>query len=64
MLIEELDISIVNALCDFLSDLMRTPPLDHIQSRPSVLCLSAGRRSNEQVVLQLSLEVVLLDVIC
>lgn len=63
MLIEELDVAIVDTLCDLLADLMRRPPLDHVELRPSVLSLGAGRGTNEQVVLQLSLEVVLLDVI-
>lgn len=63
MLIEELDVAVVDSLRDLLADLMRRPPLDHVELRPSVLRLGARRGTNEQVVLQLSLEVVLLDVI-
>lgn len=63
MLIKKLDIAIVDALGDVLADLMRRAPLNHVQSRPSVLGLCAGRRADEQRVFLLSLEVVLLDVV-
>ena len=55
MLIKELDIAIVNAFSNLLANLMRAPPLDHIQARPSVLGLGPRRGSNEEVVLELSL---------
>jgi hypothetical protein len=41
MLVEELDIAIINALCNFLANLMRRPALNHIQACPSVLRLRA-----------------------
>jgi hypothetical protein len=63
MLIEELDIAIIDALCNFLANLMRRPALNHIQPRPSVLCLSARRCANKEIVFELALETVLLDMI-
>lgn len=63
MLIKELDIAVVDPLCDFLADLMGRASLDHVQSRPSVLGLRAGRRADEQRVFLLAFEVVLLDVV-
>lgn len=41
MLIEEFNLAIVDALCDFLSDLMRASPLDHVEASPAVLRLCA-----------------------
>lgn len=41
MLVEELDVAIVDALCNLLTDLMRRSTLNHIQTRPSILSLSA-----------------------
>jgi hypothetical protein len=63
MLVKELDIAIVNPLCNFLAHLMRRASLNHIQPRPSVLRLRAGRRTDEEVVLELALEIVLLDMV-
>lgn len=63
MLIEEFDVAIIDALCNLFSNLMRRPALNHVQSRPSVLRLSARRRANEEIVLELSLEVILLDMV-
>jgi hypothetical protein len=63
MLVEELNVAIVDTLRDLLTDLMRRPALDHVQSCPSVLRLSAGRCANEKVVLELTLEAVLLDMV-
>lgn len=64
MLIEELDIAGVDSLGDFLSDLVRATALNHVQAGPAALGLCAGGGTDKQVVLQLSLEVVLLDVVC
>lgn len=64
MLIEELDIAVVDSLCDFLSDLVRAAALNHVQAGPAALGLCAGGGTDKQVVLQLSLEAVLLDVVC
>lgn len=63
VLIKEVDATLVNSLGDSLPDLMRRSALDHIESRPAVLGLSARGGSDEKGVLQLSLEVVLLDVV-
>lgn len=63
MLIKELDLTNIDTLGNLLADLMRTPPFNHVQPRPPVLCLRARGGTNEQGVLQLSLEVVLLDMI-
>lgn len=64
MFVEEVDATLVDALGDGLANLVRAPALDHIQSRPTVLCLGSGGSSDEETVPELSLEVVLLDVIC
>jgi hypothetical protein len=58
--VEELDVAVVDPLCDILSDLVRASSLDHVVARPSVLGLGAGRGTNEEVVLELTLEAVLL----
>ena len=50
-------------LCNFFTDLMRTPPFDHVQPRPSVLGLGSGRSSYEKRVLELSLQTILLHII-
>lgn len=63
MLIEELHLTRIDALGDLLADLMRTPTLDHVETRPAVLGLRARRRADEEGVLQLALERVLLDVV-
>lgn len=55
MFIEELDLTSVDPLGDFLSDLVRTPSLNHIESRPPVLRLCPRRRPDEEGVLQLAL---------
>jgi hypothetical protein len=39
MFIEEVDVAIIDAFGDLLANLMRRPPLDHVESRPSVLGL-------------------------
>jgi hypothetical protein len=64
MLIEELNIAIVDALGNLLADLVRASTLNHVQSRPAVLRLCAGRRADKECIFQLALEAVLLDVIC
>jgi hypothetical protein len=63
MFIEELDIAIIDPPGNLLADLMGTPPLNHIEPRPSILRLRARRGPNEQVVLELALEAILLDVV-
>lgn len=42
---------------------MRVPPVDHVELCPSVLYLRSAGSSYEEVELELTLEVVLLDVI-
>lgn len=51
MLIKELDLTIIDPLGNLLANLMRTPTLNHVQSRPAVLCLGTRRGTNEQGVL-------------
>lgn len=63
MLIEEFDLTIVDALGDLLPDLMRAATLDHVQARPAILRLRARRGTHEEVVLELSLQSILFDVI-
>lgn len=63
MLIEELDVAIVDTFCNLLADLMRRPTLNHVQTSPSVLSFSARRRTDEKIVLQLALKVVLFDMV-
>ena len=63
MLVEELDISIVDSFGNFLANLMRRPALNHIQACPSILSLGARGRADEEVVLELTLEIVLLDMV-
>jgi hypothetical protein len=41
MLVEEVDVSVVDALGDLLSDLVGRSALDHVEARPSVLSFGA-----------------------
>lgn len=63
MLVEEVDAALVDALGDILADLVRRPSLDHVEGSPAVLGLGTGRGADEEAVLELSLEVVLLDMV-
>ena len=63
MLVEELDIAIVDALGNILADLMRTPPLDHVEAGPAVLGLGPRRGAYEEIVLELALQSILLHVV-
>lgn len=63
MLVEKVDAAIIDTLGDGLSDLMGTPPLNHVEAGPSVLSLGAGRGTDEETVPKLALQVVLLDVV-
>ena len=63
MLIEELDVAIVDPLGNLLAHLMRRPALDHIQPRPPILRFGARRGTNKQIILELSLKVILLDMV-
>lgn len=63
MLVEEVDAPLVDALGDGLADLVRAPPLNHVEAGPPVLRLGARRRADEERVAELALEVVLLDVV-
>ena len=64
MLVEKVDIAVVDALGDLLADLVRATAFDHVESCPAVLGLSTRRGTDEKVVLELALEVVLLNVFC
>ena len=55
VLVEEVDAALVDTLGNGLADLMGTPALDHIKSRPAVLGLGSGRGSDKKAVLELSL---------
>ena len=63
MFIKELDIAIVNALGNLLADLMRAPPLDHVQPRPSIFSLRSRRRADEEIILEFTLQSVLLNMV-
>jgi hypothetical protein len=63
MLVEELDVAIVDTLCNLFSNLMWRPALNHVQARPSILSLGTRRRADKEVVLELALEIVLLDMV-
>ena len=41
VLVEELDVAVVDSLCDILADLVGASPLNHVVARPSVLGLGA-----------------------
>lgn len=63
MLVEELDITIVDALCNFLTYLMRRTALDHVIAGPSVFSFGPRGRAYEEVVLELALEVILFNMV-
>jgi len=63
VLIEELNVVVVDSLCDIFADLVRSTSLDHVKLSPAVLCLGSRTGANEEVVLELSLEIVLLDMV-
>lgn len=63
MFVEELDAALIDAFGNVLADLVRRPALDHVESSPTVLRLSAGRRADEESVLELALQPVLLNVV-
>lgn len=63
MLVKELDVAVVDSLCDIFADLVGASPLDHVVARPSVLGLGARRGTNEEVVLELALKAILLDMV-
>lgn len=63
MLVEELDVTVVDTAGNLLADLVRATALNHVELGPSVLSLRAGGGTDEEVVLELTLEVVLLDMV-
>ena len=63
MLVKELDLAIVDALGDFLADLMGAAAFNHVQTRPSALGLGSRGGANEEGIFQLTLQIVLLDVV-
>lgn len=52
---QKIDPALVDTLGDLLANLMRTPPFDHIQPCPSILCLCTRRSTNKEGVLELPL---------
>ena len=63
MFVEELDPPLIDALGNLLADLVRGPPLNHIQFCPSILRLGTRRSADEQRVFELPLQVVLLHMV-
>lgn len=63
MFVEEFDPPLIDTPGNLLANLVWGSPLDHIQSRPSVLRLGARRSTDEQRVLELPLQVILLHMI-
>lgn len=63
MFVEEIDAPLVDSFGNGLANLMRTPPVNHIQRCPSVLGLGSGGGAHEQRVLQLALKIILLDMV-
>jgi hypothetical protein len=63
MLVEELDVAIVDALCNLFTNLMWRPALNHVQACPSVLGLCARRSADKEVVLELTLKIVLFNMV-
>jgi hypothetical protein len=55
MLIKELNLSIIDALGDFLSDLVRATAFNHVQASPAILRLCTGRGTHEEGVFELAL---------
>jgi hypothetical protein len=63
MFVKEFDVAVIDSFRNFFSNLMRAPPLNHVQTSPSVLGFGARRRADEEIVLQLALEPIFLYVI-
>ena len=63
MLVEEVYPALIDASCNILPNLMRTSPLYHIQSSPSIFCLRSTGSSHKEGVLELPLKVVLLHIV-
>lgn len=63
MFVEELDVSVVDALGDFFADLVRAASFDHVVARPSILGFGTRGSAHEEVVFKLALEVVLFHVL-
>lgn len=63
MFVEEFDPPLVYALGNLLANLMRGPPLNHVESCPSILRLGTRRGTDEQRVLQLPLQAILLHMV-
>lgn len=63
MLIEEVNVAVVNSLGNLLANLVRRTALDHVQVSPARLRVSTSGGTDEEAVLELSLQVVLLDMV-
>lgn len=63
MLVKEVDATLVDTLGNGLSNLMRSTTVNHVQIRPSVLSIGTRRGTNEKRISQLTLEVVLLNMV-
>ncbi len=63
MLVEEVDAPLVYPFRDFLSYLMRSSAFNHVEGRPSVFRLGSGGGPDKERVSELSLQVILLDMI-
>ena len=63
MLVPEVYPAFVDTLGDVLADLVRRSSLNHVKPRPSIFSLGSARGADEQGVFELSLQIVLLDMI-
>ena len=63
MLIKEMYPALIDTLGDLFPNLMGTSTLNHVQPCPSILSLRSTRSTDKEGVLELSLQIVLLDVV-
>jgi hypothetical protein len=64
MFIKELDSSFIDPFGDFFSHLVWAALFNHIQLCPAGFCLGARGSAHEKGVLELSLQVIFLDMVC
>jgi hypothetical protein len=64
MLIEKLDVAVIDSSGDVLADLVGGPPLDHIETRPSVFGFGARRSADEEVEFEFTLQIVFFNMVC
>ena len=64
MLVAHPDATLVDSGSDVLTGLIRPATVDHVVEGPAVFGLCADGGANEQVELQLTLQIVLLHMLC